>query len=89
MYGENAVLCEGVDEPGLTVLVHVRCQAEEGLQRDGREEVHLVGVGVGFGFGFGLGFGFGFGVGVWIRARILGVGVGVGSGRGLGLELRH
>ena len=71
MYGENAVLCEGVDEPGLTVLVHVRCQAEEGLQRDGREEVHLVGVGVGFGFGFGLGFGFGFWVWVWDEGHLL------------------
>ena len=61
VHGEEAVLREGVDEPGLAVLVQVRCQPEEGLQRDSREEVHLVWV---RGWGRGLGLGVGVEVGV-------------------------
>ena len=66
VHGEEAVLREGVDEPGLAVLVQVRCQPEEGLQRDSREEVHLAGV-RGWGRGQGLGFGLrlGFEVAGW------------------------
>ena len=70
VHGEEAVLREGVDEPRLAVLVQVRCQPEEGLQRDGREEVHLVGV-----RGWGRGLGLGAGVGGWGWGLGLGVGV--------------